>query len=507
MEEEILLELNNTCKGNNNSSYTIIPGEPIKNRTISFVMAKCGKHNESRRFGIRNLFIKGFFECDQCKIERNNNIKRKDFIEKLSTLSTNSLDNKSYDIDGTIFANNQVRVNVTCLEHNNIYSQTVQNIQRDWNGCPVCMSELSAQNLKKDTTHFIQKSTEKHGDRYDYSKSNYDGWEKQVIIICKKHGEFSQRANDHLNGHNCPRCSNSSYSIAEQEITEFIKTFYDGEVINNKKIRSSKDNKLREIDIFIPELNIGFEYNGNYFHSTKFKENDYHYSKSNVLSEEDGIMLFHIYDDQWINNRSVVESMIRHSMKCTENRLFARNLIVKEIPFSIANQFHIDNHLDGNGKKSSKNLGLFDKSSNLLSVISLSKYSRMENTYELDRYSVLLNHTVVGGFSKLLKYFENMNICDNVMTFHNLDLGFNSVYDTVGFELEKITEPSSIFVYNNTIKRVSRYSMQKTSNFIKKNVDPDMIKSMTQLEIAAHLKINVIKNCGNKKYIKRFNKE
>ena len=52
----------------------------------------------------------------------------------------------------------------------------------------------------------------KHGDKYDYSKVNYENTRKQVIVICKEHGEFKQTPNDHLSGYGCTKCAKIGYS-------------------------------------------------------------------------------------------------------------------------------------------------------------------------------------------------------------------------------------------------------------------------------------------------------
>lgn len=37
---------------------------------------------------------------------------------------------------------------------------------------------------------FIEKARLLHGNKYDYSKVEYDGNRKKVCIICPEHGEF-----------------------------------------------------------------------------------------------------------------------------------------------------------------------------------------------------------------------------------------------------------------------------------------------------------------------------
>lgn len=61
--------------------------------------------------------------------------------------------------------------------------------------------------MKKLTTkEFINKSKEIHGDKYNYSKVNYKSGKDNVVIICLKHGEFTQRASSHLEGRGCNIC-------------------------------------------------------------------------------------------------------------------------------------------------------------------------------------------------------------------------------------------------------------------------------------------------------------
>ena len=64
-----------------------------------------------------------------------------------------------------------------------------------------------------------------------------------------------------------------SKSSTEKELQEYINQYYKTE--NNT--RNYLDGK--EIDIFIPEKNIGIEFNGNYWHSSLYKEKKYHYNK------------------------------------------------------------------------------------------------------------------------------------------------------------------------------------------------------------------------------------
>lgn len=54
---------------------------------------------------------------------------------------------------------------------------------------------------------FITRAIAVHGNKYDYSKVEYKNANTKVCIICPEHGEYLQRAADHLLGRGCPKCA------------------------------------------------------------------------------------------------------------------------------------------------------------------------------------------------------------------------------------------------------------------------------------------------------------
>lgn len=71
---------------------------------------------------------------------------------------------------------------------------------------------------------FVERATQVHGGKYDYSKTEYNIHKDKVRVICPIHGEFWQRADNHLMGRGCPKCSGRT-------TTEEIR----GEITCNKK--------------------------------------------------------------------------------------------------------------------------------------------------------------------------------------------------------------------------------------------------------------------------------
>lgn len=113
---------------------------------------------------------------------------------------------------------------------------------------------------KKITTEdFIGQAKKTHGNKYDYSKTEYIGANKKVKIRCKKHGEFKQTARQHTDrSYGCPSCKESK---GEKIISEFLKE-NKIEFIRQKTFKNCKYKSLLFFDFYLPLSNICIEYDG-----------------------------------------------------------------------------------------------------------------------------------------------------------------------------------------------------------------------------------------------------
>ena len=67
---------------------------------------------------------------------------------------------------------------------------------------------------KLTTTEFISKARLVHGDKYDYSQTEYVTARRKVEIICPIHGSFFQTPNSHLSQkHGCRKCYDAKKRI------------------------------------------------------------------------------------------------------------------------------------------------------------------------------------------------------------------------------------------------------------------------------------------------------
>lgn len=78
--------------------------------------------------------------------------------------------------------------------------------------------------LRLTTEQFIEKAKKAHGNKYDYSKVEYQGCRIKIIIICSIHGEFTQMPYCHSNGQGCRSCGKESgASNRRKTLKQFIK--------------------------------------------------------------------------------------------------------------------------------------------------------------------------------------------------------------------------------------------------------------------------------------------
>lgn len=110
-----------------------------------------------------------------------------------------------YQYDKSVYTNNNVEIIITCPIHGDFKQRPRMHMSGC--GCPECYGRT-----RKDTMWFIEKAQDVHRNKYDYSETEYTTAGNQVVIICPKHGKFSQIASQHLRGHGCPKCYAESLS-------------------------------------------------------------------------------------------------------------------------------------------------------------------------------------------------------------------------------------------------------------------------------------------------------
>jgi very-short-patch-repair endonuclease len=105
---------------------------------------------------------------------------------------------------------------------------------------------------------FILSSSEVHDSKYDYSLVEYSNNNTKVIIICPTHGEFLQRPSSHLQGHGCSSCMESK---GEKKISHFL-SFNNINYLSQHRFNDCRNILSLPFDFYIPSKRMCIEFDG-----------------------------------------------------------------------------------------------------------------------------------------------------------------------------------------------------------------------------------------------------
>ncbi len=293
----------------------------------------------------------------------------------------------------------------------------------------------------------------------------------------------------------CQDCVNYVFSLMEHQVKSFIQSLDPNikMICNTKQIIPPY-----EIDIYLPDYRIGIECNPTSTHNSSFsmfglKDNaidkKYHYNKSKMCIDK-GVQLFHIFGYEWTHRRAIVESMIRNLLHKNNLKIYGRNTAVKLVSSSETRDFLAANHRQGSCP-SSINLGLYTKDSELVSLMTFGKVrSTMGSStnlhsvgeFELLRFCNKLNTNVIGGASKLFKYFCNNYSFTSIRSYSDIAHTSGNLYTVLGFDKVKENDPGYVWVDLKTDKAYHRINAQKR-NIVKFLGDSSIDMNHTEQQI------------------------
>ena len=200
-----------------------------------------------------------------------------------------------------------------------------------------------------------------------------------------------------------------------------------------------------EIDIYCPELKLGIEYNGDFWHSNHKKDKNYHLDKS-LLAESKGIRIIHIYEYEWNDpvKKEKLISLLRIATGKVERKIYARQCRVKLITNQEAKVLNDKVHLQGH-RPAQVTYGLFYKDE-LVQLMSFSKtkYNRNltnDNDWEIIRGCPGSNNVVVGGVSKLFQHFVRDYKPHKVFSYCDYNKFNGASYEALGMTYVGTTGP------------------------------------------------------------------
>ena len=167
---------------------------------------------------------------------------------------------------------------------------------------------------------------------YDLNETSPDdltyGSSKKVFWRCQINHSWQASIHTRVKGHGCPLCRSST---SLNELIIFSELSY---IFPNAIHRYIKDKK--EIDIFLPEVNIGIEYDGLRWH----KENDLKDRTKNIFYEEIGVKIIRVRQkglpkietddiiaEKKINAKEVIDDVLRKILNSGRAKKYKSNIL------------------------------------------------------------------------------------------------------------------------------------------------------------------------------------
>ena len=175
----------------------------------------------------------------------------------------NELHNNEYCYDEFVYVDTHTKGKIYCPKHDHYFMQSPlkHNDKTHPQGCPICRYEKSSASKTKTIKKFIKEARALHGNKYDYSKSEYVRDDEKIEIICPEHGSFFMTPSNHLNKHRpqgCPVCKQSKLENA-------VMLYMDRNSVNyvpQKRFSWLRLKREMPLDFYLPDYNVAIECQG-----------------------------------------------------------------------------------------------------------------------------------------------------------------------------------------------------------------------------------------------------
>lgn len=275
-----------------------------------------------------------------------------------------------------------------------------------------------------------------------------------------------------------------SSSLPERELLSWLEPY--------SPIHKYKYNNRKEIDIYLPEFNLGIEYCGLYWHRESFRGKSLHVEKMRECKSLN-ITLLTIFDYEWELHKDIVKSVILSKINKAKRTVFGRKCDVRVLSNKECFSFFNNNHLQGAPPSILLGVGLTYEDE-IIAALSFGKHHRQNNIYLLNRLAFLQNVKIIGGSSKMFKFavtkLKELGISE-VTTYSDNRWSSGNVYNKMGFVLDK--ELPIDYFYVKSKKIYSKQSLKKTN--------AEKLTDETEYDLRLAQGYDRVWDCGKKRWI------
>lgn len=251
--------------------------------------------------------------------------------------------------------------------------------------------------------------------------------------------------------------------------------------------------KGQEIDLYLPDLKIGFECNPSYTHNSTEgthwgvtpKHRKYHQQKS-INAEQEGIRLIHVYDWDMDNEnfKTYLKTLVEQQQTLQARKLNLQE-VSKEEEALFLNTYHLQGYV-----ASSLCLGLYQEDE-LVQLMSFRspRFKTKDADVELLRLCTKQGVNILAGTQRLFKNALKYMNDSVIICYSDYSKFTGDVYNKLGFMYEGLTEPNYRWIHKHTGETLTRYQTQ-------------MKDERQIMESKGFVKVY---DAGNKRWLYRYN--
>lgn len=277
----------------------------------------------------------------------------------------------------------------------------------------------------------------------------------------------------------CPKCHGSSKE--HKWVIGLLESWNLEYKINDRSIIAPL-----ELDLVIPHQKIAVEINGLFFHSERFgKGPNYHLNKTLQCARAD-YQLLHISDFEIKNRPQAVQHMLRSKLGILE-KIHARKTTIKQISNREAAAFMNIWHMQG-ACRSTTSVGL-EHDGELVAVMTFGK-PRFNKAFDFELLRFASSKTVVGGGSKILKFFANIQQGKTLISYADRRWSNGNMYHQIGFTQIGESKPGYWYYKDGELFHRTKFQRHKLND----------VSNLTESEIMRDRGFDRVWDCGTLKY-------
>lgn len=255
---------------NNKYDYSKINIINAKTKTIFL----CRYHGDFEQTPYQHLNGQGCPKCGILKFAKTKTKSVQDYINECKLIHGDE-----YDYSKTVYNRYDEKVEIICKIHGSFFQDPC--VHNNGYGCPKCSG------CKTDREEFIEKAKKIHGENYNYDKVEYINRRGNIIITCKKHGDFLQSADTHLNGSGCSKCNSKRYSKISLQWLNYIALDRDIQTAQSLNGEYQIPDTPYTADGYCKDTNTIYEFHGILWHGSPdiYDQNKKHPIKNVTFGE------------------------------------------------------------------------------------------------------------------------------------------------------------------------------------------------------------------------------